>query len=112
MSRLFSSVIFAGHNVGSGVPITLDPAFVWVLRDIEFFFPGVGLLGNAAIIDVATSATLLYFSASEIGPNGAHQQWQGRIVLVPPESGPALLVNGSGDGGNPDIRISGYKLTP
>jgi hypothetical protein len=109
--RVYSAVIAALHNVGSGVPITLDSTFLWVVRDIEVFFPGPALSATLSIVDVATSATLWSWTEDAIQPTGYHEQWEGRVVLAPPPDTFTLLLNGASTAGNPDVRISGYKLS-
>ena len=48
MAQLYSYLIYEGHDLGGNYTVGLDPAYVWIVRDIDVFFPGPGGLAQAA----------------------------------------------------------------
>lgn len=113
MSRtLYSAEIFAGHNLGSPVDVYLDPGFVWVLRDVDIFFPGPDVGATFSLVDAITGGTFIHFSDTPVSVDGVSHQWQGRQVLIPLEGSPVLTIITTNSLHQPDVRMSGYKLLP
>lgn len=112
MADVYSVLIFEGHDLGGNYDITLDPFYVWIVRDIDVFFPGPGGLSNVQVTAAVVGATFAAFQETSIPPAGLWSGWRGRQVFVPPSSGPTLSVEASAPLGGPDVRISGYRLTP
>jgi hypothetical protein len=107
MARQIYSYLFGVGNLAPGghIDLVLDPAFVYVVRDVTVFLsttvPGplrlqVSILGN----------TLWSYGIS--GEPAAPYSWQGHVVL------PGLFtltVDCFGGSGFANYAISGYRLT-
>lgn len=112
MAQLYSYLIYEGHDLGGNYTVGLDPAYVWIVRDIDVFFPGPGGLASVQVTAAVVGTTFAAFTALNIPPSGQWQGWRGRQVFVPPLTGPTLSIEASSPLGGPDVRISGYRLLP
>lgn len=112
MANLYSVLIWEGHDLGGNYQIELSPLYVWVVRDITFFFPGPQAFASMQVTAALVGCTIFSSAQATVPPAGISDHWDGRQVFVPPETGPTLSVEVTTPGGGGDVRISGYRLTP
>lgn len=112
MRQLYSVLIFEGHAIPQVQDVTLDPTFLWVVRDIDVFFPGADFQAHINVM-AASTLTTFFSSAQPIVNNpGFWAEWRGRQVFQPPSTGPTLRITNGAEFNAPDVRISGYRLSP
>lgn len=111
MAQAIYSELIAQQHGGAGATEyfqLLDPAYVWVIRDMDVFIAGVG--GGA--VDVFDEAGATFWFVEEATPSsGVWLSWRGRQVFEPGSSlhWKFTVLDPFGHG---DIRVSGYRLTP
>jgi len=111
LSRVYSTLIFEGHDLGAGTEVALDPAYLWVVRDIDVFFPGPNTECFLSVIASVVSATIYSIYAPVVSTPGTWNSWRGRQVFSPPADGPTLTISADAVLAGADCRISGYRLT-
>lgn len=111
MARVYSALIFEGHDLGESTNVELDPAYLWVVRDIDVFFPGPNTDSILSVVAAVVGATFYAIYEPIVAPPGIWNSWRGRQVLSPPDGGPTLTVSTGALVGGADCRISGYRLT-
>jgi hypothetical protein len=110
---VYSVLIYEKHDLGFTDSIELDAGFVWIVRDIDVFFPGTALGATASVVAAIEGATFYSVSNPTVDIRGEWHQWQGRQVLIPQTGLDTLAITGGSNvGPGVDVRISGYKLTP
>lgn len=112
MAHIYSEIIFEGHNIGGQVDIGLDAAYVWIVRDVCWFFPGPDEEAQLNIVAAATGGTFISDAQAAVDNPGYSSHWEGRQVFVPIGGQPTLTILTSSLLHAPDVRISGYRLTP
>jgi hypothetical protein len=112
MAQLYSVLIFEGHNLPSHQTVTLDPSYVWIVRDIDVFFPGADTEAQCSVIASVVGATFFQVAEPVVDNPGFWVPWRGRQVFQPPATGPTLEIISGGVLNGSDVRISGYRLTP
>lgn len=111
MATVYSQLLFQGHDMAPSELVFLEPGFVWVMRDVDCFFPGPNADVGLQIVDAVSNGTIILFHDLVVPPAGVSHQWQGRQVFSPPAEGATLALRTGGITGGVDCRISGYKLT-
>lgn len=112
MASIYSVLLFEGHNIGSPVEVFVDTAFIYILRDIDVFFPGADVQATLSVISEPVGGTIFQTAQPIVNNPGYWSQWRGRQVIVPQETGHILTITCSAEFNAPDVRISGYQLTP
>jgi hypothetical protein len=92
--------------------VFLDPSFVWVMRDVDVFLPGPNADVGLQVVDAVSNGTIWLSHQLGVPPAGVSDQWRGRQVFQPPDTGATLVLRSDGLAGGVDCRISGWKLTP
>lgn len=111
MGKLYSALIFEGHDLGDVTDVTLDPGYLWIVRNVDVFFPGPNAFAQFSLVAVSNECTFIAFDDTEIAGNGVSHHWEGRQVFAPISGLPTLQVKTSTSLGGADVRISGYQLT-
>lgn len=112
MRPLYSALIFEGHAIPNTVDIYLDASFLWIVRDIDVFFPGADVQAHCSIIAASVGAT--FFSAAQpiVNNPGFWAEWRGRQVFQPTTGNATIRITNGAEFNAPDVRISGYRLSP
>lgn len=111
-SPVYSVFLFRGHDLGSPIDVYLDPSFVYVMREIDIFFPGDAVGTSCLVIDPFSGGTIFGPAQAVVASPGANFHLSTRQVFVPEEGVPTFTVSGqSSVGDGPDCRISGYQLS-
>lgn len=112
MSHIYSALLFEGHDLSSHTPVTLESGFVYVVRDIDVFFPGPAGSATAQVVAASSGGTFFQCEAIPVPLQGVWRNWRGRQVFVPQVGVPTLEILTDTPIGGADVRISGWKLTP
>lgn len=107
---VYSELIASQHEADGQVEyiVELDPAYIWVVRDIDAFIAGVG--GGA--IDVFDGNGVTFWQDEQASiTTGLWMYWRGRQVF-PPGSSLHWIFTVLDPFGHGDIRFSGYRLSP
>jgi hypothetical protein len=106
MARPVFSVLIASLTAATGATVVpLDPAYVWIIRDIDVYVDPTTGGATGTIADAYTGIIFMAWSYA-LGDGGV-SSWRGRQVIS--GSTPGLGIVRLGDA---SVRISGYRLTP
>lgn len=91
----------------------LDPDYVWIVRDVTWFFAGPSAEASFQLFAALTSVTFVSDAQVAVDNPGYSSHWSGRQVFVPVPGDHTLGVNIESElGAGGDVRISGYMLSP
>lgn len=105
--QLYSySFLIETITVGGVVVVPLDPADLYVVRDVSAFFQTPS--DDALALRLLWGPYVLLHLAAP-GHSTTSHSWQGHIVAPGTNSLQAEVLGGSG---SIDVAVSGYRLTP